>query len=56
MAVRLIVRESQTSQWVQNFERLGWKLRDSSNKSWIQLHPANTKLRSSDNTKWLNVK
>jgi hypothetical protein len=56
MAVRLRVRQTATSPWVENFDKLGWKLRDTSNAGWMQLHPGNTKVRSSDNTKWLNVK
>lgn len=56
MAVRLIVRDSPTGQWIQNFDKLGWKLRNDANTAWIQMHPANTKVRSSDNTRWLNVK
>ena len=56
MAVRLRVRQSVTDPWIQNFDKLGWKVRASDNKSWIQMNPLNTKVRSSDNTKWLNVK
>lgn len=56
MAVRLVVRQTPTSPWIINFERLGWKVRDSNNSTWIQMHPGNTKVRSADNTKWINVK
>lgn len=56
MAVRLVVRDRPTSPWIKNFEQLGWKLRKADNSGWIQMHPGNTKLRSTDNTKWLNVK
>lgn len=56
MAVRLVVRDRPTSPWIKNFEQLGWKIRKEDNSGWIQMHPGNTKLRSTDNTKWLNVK
>ena len=56
MAVLLKVRETPTSQWVQNFSQNGWKVRDPSNSYWIQMTPANTKLRSTDNSSWLTVK
>lgn len=56
MAVRLIVRDKPTSPWIINFEKLGWRLRNAENSGWILMHPGNTKVRSSDNTKWLNVK
>lgn len=56
MAVLLKVRETPTSQWVQNFSQNGWKVRDPSNQYWIQMTPANTKLRSTDNSSWLTVK
>lgn len=56
MAVRLVVRQTPTSPWIINFEKLGWKVRNEANSAWIQMHPGNTKVRSADNTKWLNVK
>lgn len=56
MARPLIVRKSPSSPWVRNFSLLGWKVRSADGKSWIPMHPANTKIRSSDNTKWLEVK
>ena len=56
MAVRLRVRQTVSSPWIENFDKLGWKVRTADNTGWIQMHPGNTKVRSSDNTKWLNVK
>lgn len=54
--VLLKVRETPTSNWVENFSQNGWKVRDPSNTYWIQMTPQNTKLRSTDNSTWLNVK
>jgi len=56
MAVRLRVRDKPTSAWIENFDKLGWKVRNASNSGWVQMHPGNTKVRSADNTRWLNVK
>lgn len=54
--IRLRVRKDANSPWVENFSRNGWKLRDSANSNWLQMTPVNTKVRSADNTQWLNVK
>jgi hypothetical protein len=56
MAVRLRVRDKPDGAWIENFDKLGWKVRKADNSGWIQMHPGNTKVRSSDNTRWLNVK
>lgn len=52
----LIVRASSDTPWIKNFKYLGWKVRDETDSNWIQLHPGNTRIRSSDNTRWLKVK
>jgi hypothetical protein len=54
--VLLKVRETPSSPWHQVFSQNGWKVRDPSNSYWIQMTPQNTKLRSADNSTWLNVK
>lgn len=54
--VLLKVRETPSSDWVTCFSQNGWKVRDPSNGRWIQMNPQNTKLRSNDNSTWLNVK
>lgn len=56
MAVRLRVRQTVSSPWIENFDKLGWKVRNANNTGWIQMDPGNTRVRSSDNTKWLTVK
>lgn len=56
MAVRLRVRQTAASPWIENFDKLGWQVRNAANSAWIQMHPGNTRVRSSDNTKWLTVK
>lgn len=52
----LIIRSSTDGPLVKNFQHLGWKVRNESDTAWIQLHPGNTRIRSSDNTRWLKVK
>jgi hypothetical protein len=56
MAHTMIARDKPTSPWVRNFSALGWKVRNPENSGWIIMHPANTRVRSSDNTRWLEVK
>jgi|AntDeeMinimDraft_5_1070356.scaffolds.fasta_scaffold28721_2 hypothetical protein len=56
MAISLIVRQSPDRPWVRNFSAYGWKVRSSTNGSWINMTPTNTKVRSMDNTQWLSVK
>jgi hypothetical protein len=52
--VTLRVRQTPRQGWIQNFSQYGWKVKYQG--SWIQLGPWNTKVRSADNTTWLNVK
>ena len=52
--ITLRVRQAPDQPWFQNFTQGGWKLRDNVNSSWIDMTPANTKVRSSDNTTWLD--
>lgn len=56
MAIRLRVRKTPTDQWLENFSRGGWRVRDPSNGTWILMTPENTKVRSADNTQWQPVK
>jgi hypothetical protein len=56
MTVLLKVRATPADSWVQNFSQNGWKVRDPSNGNWIQMTPANTKLRATDNASWMSVK
>lgn len=56
MAHPILVRASSEAPWVRNFSALGWKIRKPDNSGWIPMHPANTRVRSSDNTRWLEVK
>lgn len=55
-AITLRVRKDPQSNWIENFSNWGWKVRTNGNSSWFQLTPANTKVRSADNTSWLPVK
>jgi hypothetical protein len=53
MAVILKVRQSPLHGWVTKFSAYGWKVRY--NGAWLQMTPANTKVRSADGTAWLSV-
>ena len=51
--VTLKVRQSPSHGWVTNFSNYGWKVYH--NGQWIQMSPANTKIRSADGTGWHNA-
>lgn len=53
--VVLRIRETSTDAWYQVFTQGGWKVRDNANASWIDMGPDNTKVRSSDNSTWLDA-
>lgn len=56
MKILLRVRKSANAPWIENFSRNGWRVKDPSGTTWIQMTPQNTKVRSPDNTQWLEVK
>lgn len=56
MVIKLRVRKTPTSPWVENFSREGWRVKDPSTGQWIIMTPANTKVRSMDDTQWYSVK
>ena len=54
-SVVLRIRQSPTDAWYQVFTQGGWKVRDNANTGWIDMGPDNTKVRSSDNSTWLDA-
>lgn len=54
--ITLQVRKTANSNWIKNFSAYGWKVRSPANNAWVPLGPHNTKIRSADNTTWLNAK
>lgn len=54
--VTLQVRKNAQSTWIKNFGQGGWKVRSPANNGWVPMGPHNTKIRSADNTTWLDVK
>lgn len=56
MAIKLQVRKTANSNWISNFSTYGWKVRSPANNAWVPMGPHNTKIRSADNTTWLNAK
>lgn len=56
MTIKLRVRETSNTPWIENFSKGGWKVRNDANTGWILMTPDNTKVRSMDNTTWLEVK
>lgn len=55
MAIRLRVRKTPDSNWIENFSRGGWAVKATDGR-WVYLNPQNTKVRSADGTQWLPVK
>lgn len=54
-SITLRVRPSPNDAWYQVFSLNGWKVRDNSNTTWINMIPENTKVRNSDNSGWFDV-